>query len=127
VGTKVLWPNKDEIFHNVFSMSDTMPFDLGLYTKDEKPKVLTFDKVGRVDVYCSIHSKMHCIILVLPCRFFAKTDARGRYSIENVPPGTYKLTAWQELVPPRSQQITVPAAGGVAVNFILGFADLPKY
>src|SRR3954466_4552980 len=28
VGTKVRWPNEDDIFHNVFSMSDPAPFDL---------------------------------------------------------------------------------------------------
>src|SRR5687767_3389707 len=29
VGTTVEWPNKDDIFHNVFSMSESNPFDLG--------------------------------------------------------------------------------------------------
>src|SRR6185312_3611754 len=61
VGTTVRWPNKDTIFHNVFSMSDAKPFDLGMYTKEKVPE-LKFDQVGRVDVYCSIHSQMHCII-----------------------------------------------------------------
>jgi plastocyanin len=127
VGTKVLWPNKDEIFHNVFSTSDAMPFDLGLYTKDQKVPELTFDKPGRVDVYCSIHSKMHCIILVLPSRFIAQPDAKGRYALTNVPPGTYKVTAWHDRLPPQSRTVTVPAEGGAAANFVLGFAGLPKY
>src|SRR5262249_8134041 len=60
VGTTVEWPNEDDIFHNAFSVSDAKPFDLGLYKKDAKP--IKFDKVGRVDVFCSIHSGMHCII-----------------------------------------------------------------
>src|SRR4051794_65181 len=28
VGTSVEWPNKDEIYHNVFSYSEAKPFDL---------------------------------------------------------------------------------------------------
>src|SRR3954467_12307595 len=32
-GTKVEWPNEDEIYHNVFSISDAKQFDLGLYKK----------------------------------------------------------------------------------------------
>src|SRR5687768_2447569 len=60
-GTSVEWPNKDEIFHNVFSMSETKPFDLGLY-KDPEVKKVTFDTTGRVDVFCSIHSKMSCVV-----------------------------------------------------------------
>jgi plastocyanin len=127
VGTKVLWPNKDDIFHNVFSTSDAMPFDLGLYTKDQPAKELTFNQPGRVDVYCSIHSKMHCVILVLPNRYIAKSDGRGRYTIANVPPGTYKVTAWHDRLPPQSQTVTVPAEGGASANFVLGLAALPKY
>ena len=63
IGTIIEWPNQDEIFHNAFSMSEVQPFDLGLY-KDEIKRV-RFDKPGRLDVFCSIHTAMHCIILVL--------------------------------------------------------------
>src|SRR5258705_5095534 len=46
VVTTVEWPNNDEIFHNVFSISDAKSFDLGLYKYPEVKRV-TFDKVGR--------------------------------------------------------------------------------
>ncbi len=127
VGTRVLWPNKDDIFHNVFSMSDAMPFDLGLYTKDQKVPELTFSQLGRVDVYCSIHAKMHCIILVLPSRFIARSDARGRFVLPDVPPGTYRVTAWHDRLPPQSKTVTVSAEGAQKVDFVLGLANLPKY
>jgi plastocyanin len=127
VGQKVRWPNQDAIFHNVFSMSDAKAFDLGLYTQDRVPEIL-FDQVGRVDVYCSIHAKMQCIILVLPSPYFAKSDARGRYVIRHVPAGTYALKAWQERLPPsRRREIVVPAVGEVRMDFALGLGELPKY
>lgn len=126
VGTTVEWPNMDEIFHNVFSMSETKPFDLGLY-RDPEIKKVTFDKNGRVDVFCSIHSKMNCVILVLPNPWFASTDKDGRYKLENVPPGTYKIKAWHERMPPDLQEITVPNEGEVKVDFVLGIKNLPKY
>jgi plastocyanin len=126
VGTKVLWPNRDAIFHNVFSMSETKDFDLGLYTQDRVGEV-TFNKVGRVDVYCAIHSKMHGIVLVLPSRYFARADARGNYAIRGVPPGTYRLKAWQERMPPsKTVDVTVPAEGETRASFVLGFDGLPK-
>src|SRR5262249_27183171 len=83
VGTTIEWPNQDEILHNVFSESDAAKFDLGLYKDDPKkpsPKV-PFDKAGRVDVFCSIHSQMHCIIMVLETPYFAATDKNNRYVI----------------------------------------------
>ena len=42
VGTIVEWPNEDEIFHNVFSKSESNPFDLDLYKKGDAPKRVTF-------------------------------------------------------------------------------------
>lgn len=126
VGTTVRWPNEDDIFHNVFSMSDAKEFDLGYYKKEKTPEIV-FDKVGRVDVFCAIHTRMHCIILVLPNPYFAKTDARGRFIIKDVPPGTYKLKAWHERLPSAVQEVVVPAEGEVHVDFVLGLGALPKY
>jgi len=126
VGTTVRWPNEDEIYHNVFSMSETREFNLGLYSAKEAPPSIIFDHTGRVDVFCGIHSKMHCIILVLPSAHYAMADAKGRFVIKNVPAGTYKLRAWHERLPSATKEITVPAEGEVTVDFTLGLADLPK-
>ena len=125
VGTAVLWPNEDEIFHNVFSMTETQDFNLGFYKKEKMPEV-RFDKLGRVDVFCAIHTNMHCIILVLPNPYFAVVDARHRYVIKNVPAGVYRLRAWHERLPSQVREVVVPAEGDVKVDFVLGVAELPK-
>ncbi len=125
VGTTVRWPNEDDIFHNVFSTSDAKEFDLGYYKKENTPEV-RFDRVGRVDVHCAIHSKMHCIVLVLPNPFFGAADAQGRFVIKNVPPGTYKVRAWHERLPGQTKEIVVPASGEVRVDFALGVGQTPK-
>jgi plastocyanin len=125
VGTRVEWPNRDDIYHNAFSMSDAKQFDLGMYKDDTKS--LVFDKPGRVDVFCSIHKDMHCVILVLENPYFASTDNQGRYKIANVPAGTYKLRAWHERMPSQWKNITVPADGEVKVDFTLGITGLPQY
>lgn len=126
VGTTVKWPNEDDIYHNVFSMSDPKIFNLGLYHQERVP-LITFDKVGRVDVFCAIHSQMHCIILVVPNHFFAKVDAHQTFTIKDVPAGTYKLRAWHERLPSQVQDIVVPAEGEVRADFTLGLTELPKY
>ena len=125
VGTTVQWPNNDQIFHNVFSMSETTNFDLGLYKGNPPEKTITFNKAGRADVFCSIHANMHCIVLVLPNQYFSLANDRNYYAISNVPPGTYKLKAWHERVPARAKEITVPPTGDVKVDFELGFDNLP--
>lgn len=126
VGTTVQWPNEDDIYHNVFSMSDAKQFDLGLYHQEKVP-TLTFDQVGRVDVFCSIHSQMHSIILVVPNPHFTKVDATQRFVIKDVPAGTYKLKAWHERLPSQTKEVVVPAEGEVRIDFVLGLTELPKY
>jgi hypothetical protein len=125
VGTTVRWPNEDEIFHNVFSMTETQDFNLGFYKKEKVPEV-RFDRLGRVDIFCAIHTNMHCIILVLPNPYFALVDARRHFVIKDVPAGTYRLKAWHERVPAAAREIVVPATGEVKLNFVLGVAELPK-
>src|SRR5262249_39755583 len=107
-------------------MSEIKPFDLGLYKNNEVKRV-TFDKPGRVDVFCSIHTKMSCIVLVLKNPYFASTDKNGNYKISNVPAGTYKLKAWQERLPGQEKDVTVPETGSITLDFLLTIAGLPKY
>jgi len=126
VGTTVRWPNEDDIYHNVYSDSNVKQFDLNFYKKEKVPEV-TFDQVGRVDVFCAIHTKMHCIVLVLPNPYFASADAKGRFVIKDVPAGTYKLRAWHERMPGQTKEVVVPAEGEVRVDFALGLGELPKY
>jgi plastocyanin len=127
VGTTVEWPNNDDIFHNVFSYSDAASFDLGLYKGNPTNACWTFDKVGRADVYCSIHTDMHCIVMVLENPYFATTDENGNYKIANVPPGTYKLKAWHDRLPPDEREIVVPTNGEVKADFTLGIKNLPQH
>lgn len=127
-GTTVEWPNDDPIFHNVYSKSDAAPFDLGLYKKGDLPHRYKFDNPGEVDVFCSIHARMNCIVLVLENPYFALSDAHGHYSITNVPPGKYVLVAWQERLPKETKIVEVPPNGDVPnINFVLGPKNLPRY
>lgn len=125
MGTTIRWPNKDDIFHNVFSISDAKNFDLGLY-KDPEIKTVEFDKTGRVDVFCSIHSQMNCVVLVLQNRYFAATDTKGSYRIPNIPAGKYKFHAWHERLPGQVKEISIPESGDVREDFVVGVVNLPS-
>jgi plastocyanin len=116
VGSTVDFPNNDRTYHNVFSLSDIRTFDLGRYAAG-RSKAVTFDRPGIVRVFCDIHSHMSAFILVFAHRYFALTDADGRYRIDNVPPGTYTVSIWNETVPVESKQITVPDSGEVELDF----------
>ncbi len=119
-GTVVDFPNNDETYHNVFSLSKPKPFDLGRYAAG-RSKSVRFDKPGIVRVFCDIHAHMSGFILVFSHRYFAITDAEGRYRLDNVPPGTYNVVAWHEAAREDTRKIVVPESGGdVELNFSLG-------
>ena len=65
-------------------------------------------------VFCDIHSHMNAFILVFSHPFFAVTDADGRYRIENVPPGSYTIVAWNEGVTSESRQVIVASDGSAS-------------
>jgi len=119
-GTTVDFPNNDQTYHNVFSLSKTKTFDLGRYAVG-RSKSIRFDRPGIVRVFCDIHSHMSAFIIVFAHRYFALSESDGTYRLENVPPGTYTVVAWNESAPLESRRVVVPDAGGeVEVNFALG-------
>src|SRR3954469_25321213 len=119
-GTTVDFPNNDQTYHNVFSLSKTKTFDLGRYAVG-RSKSVRFDRPGIVRVFCDIHSHMSAFILVFAHRYFALSERDGPHRLENVPPGTCTVVAWNESAPLESRRVVVPDAGGeVEVNFALG-------
>jgi hypothetical protein len=111
VGTVVEFPNSDHIYHNVFSLSKPKRFDLGRYANG-RSKWVRFDRPGIVRVFCDIHSHMSAFILIFGHRYFATTDAEGRYRIDNIPPGTYNVVAWQEGEARDTRTVRIPGQGG---------------
>ena len=119
-GTTVEFPNSDQTYHNVFSLSKTKTFDLGRYAVG-RSKSVRFDRPGIVRVFCDIHSHMSAFILVFSHRYFSVADSDGTYRLENVPPGTYNVVAWNESAALETRRVVVPEAGGeVEANFALG-------
>jgi plastocyanin len=115
-GTIVDFPNSDRFYHNVFSLSKTARFDLGRYAAG-RSKSVRFDKPGIVSVFCDIHSHMNAFILVFSHPFFAVTDDEGRYRIDNVPPGTYTVIAWNDRASFDPRSVTVADGTAAQLDF----------
>lgn len=121
-GSEVEFPNDDVILHNVFSLSKTKPFDLGLYKKGDM-KMVRFDQPGLVKVYCNIHEKMAGYILVLENPYFALTDKDGNFKISGVPNGKYMLSSWHRYGDMQKKEIELTGSGQVKVGFDLVKGD----
>ena len=109
-GSSVTFPNHDPFNHNVFSLSEENPFDLGLYGRGETPAV-KFERAGIVRVYCNVHSQMSALVVVRDNPWYAQPSSDGSFTLQAVPPGRYTLHAWHERSPDISRDLTVPSAG----------------
>jgi plastocyanin len=110
-GSTVAFPNEDPITHNLFSLTPGNAFDLGLYRKGSG-KTHKFDAPGVVNVYCNIHPNMSAVVHVMSTPYYGFAGANGDYSFD-VPPGKYRLTAWNEQGGTASTDIEVLADGKV--------------
>jgi plastocyanin len=118
VGSTVEFPNLDPIFHNIFSLSKARAFDLGYYTRG-KSRSVTFPRSGIVQVYCHVHPNMYGAIVVTSSRWFGKPAPDGSFSWHDVPPGAYKLMAWQKFAGFFARDVVVPRAGALSITMAI--------
>lgn len=124
-GGVVDFPNDDRVFHNVFSLSRTKRFDLGLYRAGESRSV-TFDRAGTVDVYCNIHPDMIAQIFVLDTPHYAVTSRDGGYVIRDLPAGTWSVVARQRYGELHRSQVTIPRGGTATHDLVVDAGERPR-
>jgi plastocyanin len=93
VNTRVLFPNKDDIRHHVYSFSEAKSFELPLYT-GTPARPIEFPREGIVTIACNIHDWMIGHIYVLDSPWHGVTDEAGRWQIGDLPEGRYALEVW---------------------------------
>jgi plastocyanin len=118
-GQTVDFPNSDKIFHNVFSFSKGNKFDLGIYPKNQS-KSVTFKAAGIVRVYCSIHRSMTATIFSVPSNHYAVVNKNGQFKILNIPPGRWRLWAWNRKLPKVKKEIEISAGKILEATLELG-------
>jgi plastocyanin len=110
VGSTIQFPNSDPIFHNIFSLSKTQPFDLGFYPQGQS-RTVKFNRSGIVQVYCHIHANMSAAIVVTSSPWYGKPAADGSFSWSDVPAGHYRLIAWHKIAGLFKTEVDVPENG----------------
>lgn len=115
IGTEVDFPNRDAIYHNVFSLSPVQRFDLGKYPRGQSKQV-TFRRAGRVQIFCDIHSNMEAHVVVLPHRAFAQPGEKGAYALPALPPGTYDVVLWHPDFGEVHREVTLGAEGDARLD-----------
>ena len=119
VGSTVDFKNNDKVNHNIFSASAAKKFNLGTYNPGMS-KPVTFDKPGVINLLCNVHSEMSGFVVVTENQYAAVSEHDGKFTIENVPAGTYKITAWSEKL--KALETTVTVADGKTATVAIKLA-----
>ena len=110
-GSTVAFPNRDPFNHNVFSVSDSNTFDLGLFGRGEA-KQTVLRHPGLVRIFCNVHPRMVAYAMVNRSPHAALAGSDGSFRLDGVAPGRYRLHLWHERVPgDTALDIVVPPAG----------------
>ncbi|HVS03871.1 MAG TPA: methylamine utilization protein [Thermoanaerobaculia bacterium] len=126
LGSRVRFPNRDPILHNVFSVSGGNAFDLGLYDRGPGRDV-TFDEPGLVRVFCNVHHSMVAYVLVLDTPYFTRPDGHGAFRLAGLPDAPGTLTVWHERSDPWSRQLERPHGAPLEITLEASRPRVPKH
>jgi carboxypeptidase family protein len=77
-----------------------------------------FDKPEFIPVKCNIHPWMHGEFAVLKNSHYAVSGGDGSFSLPNLPPGKYTLTAWHESYGEQTQDVTISGNETKTISFV---------
>ena len=94
-GDSVLFINRDDIYHEPFSLSRIMPFDFTLAKSGSAPgqteHVVQFLKTGIWHIFCRIHHRMYARIDVVDTPYIRLLDDGGSFDFKGLAPGRWRL------------------------------------
>lgn len=114
---------------------DPIPHGVQVYQPEIGSRVLSFplppssrrlaggyihmnERVSVVQLICPMHEFMQSWGWLVDNPYYEKTRKGGAFVIDEVPPGTYTLTAWHPHLKPLARRVTVPPGGTVTVDFV---------
>ena len=109
--------NEDQTVHNVHPQ----PKRNREWNKSQPPGAPpireSYEQAEFIPVKCNVHPWMHGTLAVMPNSYYAVTGAGGTFSLANLPPGKYTITAWHESYGEQSREVTISGSETHTINF----------
>ena len=110
--------NSDGIMHNIHTLPKVNPTFNQAFPATRKEASTAFNKEEAVfHIKCDVHPWMSAYVGVFTHPFFSVTSTDGKFTISDLDPGTYEITAWHEKLGTQTASITVGASDTKTQNF----------
>jgi len=110
--------NEDQTSHNIHPLPKLNRECNKSQPPGTPPISEKYDKAEIFPVKCNVHPWMHGTFAVLKNSHYAVTGDGGSFTLPNLPPGKYTITAWHESYGDQSQEITITGSESKTVNFV---------
>ena len=68
-------------------------------------------------IKCNLHPFLQTQGLMVTNPYYTVSDAEGRFSIQDIPPGTYEVMAWHPFVPVQKGTVTIQSGQVAQIDF----------
>jgi Carboxypeptidase regulatory-like domain len=110
--------NDDSVAHTVHPMARINKELNRSQPPGTPPLVIRYDKAEIIRVKCELHPWMHGFFVVLKNSHYSVSDESGGFSLPDLPPGKYTVTAWHEQFGEQSQVVSIGGGEAKALNFV---------
>jgi hypothetical protein len=110
--------NADQTSHNIHPLAKVNREWNKSQPPGTPPFTEKFDKPEFIPVKCNIHPWMHSSFVVLKNSHYSVSGGDGGFTLANLPPGKYTVTAWHESYGEQTQDVTISGSETKTVNFV---------
>jgi plastocyanin len=110
--------NSDGILHNVHALPKVnAQFNMAM-PPSRKEAEHVFDKPeDQFQIKCDVHPWMTAFTLVVTNPFYFVTKEDGKFTISNLPAGTYEVEAWHEKLGKKTEKVTIGENDTKTIDF----------
>ena len=110
--------NKDSMSHNIHPFPNINREWNKAQPAGSPPLSESFAREEIMPVRCNIHPWMRSYFVVLKTSHFSVTGENGAFTLNDLPPGKYTITAWHETYGRQIQEVSITGNESIPINFV---------
>ena len=114
--------NLDAVMHNsqVYQKErGKILLNIPIPAEEVSDGIVTFKKKYKImQMICGMHEFMQTWGYRVQNPYYFKTDDKGNYNIDDIPPGEYIVNAWHYLMKPQKRKIKIAAGETIDLSFV---------